>query len=406
MSFAKSFARLNGQPLDKSEIWYNLVDAQAYAATDAAYVGQILAVINTVENSVKYFGITDAAGTLTEIGSVEGIANDIEEVSQAVNNLEALIGTPATDEAAATGLYKDLENLINSINTKADAENVYSKTETDQAIAAAVVGADHLKRKIVNTINDINKNEDDALNYIYMVPTGLQYEDDKYDEYVVIEIDSVRSIEKVGSWEVNLDNYATKDDLIITSVANDFTISENKQLILNELPISKITNLQSLLDGKVDAQSGYTLLSPLDKQKLDKLSIDTESGNLGVSGTISAGNIQGLEEWLNEKASSTPGLSENNFTDELYNKVVNSLFIASVDTNQLNVTEQGHLSIIEIDQTKVSGLTEALNSKATTSALAQVVEDFNTKFDNYVLKSDYETDIAEIREALTWKNMQ
>ena len=239
-----------------------------------------------------------------------------------------------------------------------------------------------------------------------MVPTGLQYEDDKYDEYVVIEIDSVRSIEKVGSWEVNLDNYATKDDLIITSVANDFTISENKQLILNELPISKITNLQSLLDGKVDAQSGYTLLSPLDKQKLDKLSIDTESGNLGVSGTISAGNIQGLEEWLNEKASSTPGLSENNFTDELYNKVVNSLFIASVDTNQLNVTEQGHLSIIEIDQTKVSGLTEALNSKATTSALAQVVEDFNTKFDNYVLKSDYETDIAEIREALTWKNMQ
>jgi long-chain acyl-CoA synthetase len=36
----------------------------------------------------------------------------------------------------------------------------------------------------------------------------------------------------------------------------------------------------------------------------------------------------------------------------------------------------------------------------------QVVEDFNTKFDNYVLKSDYETDIAEIRDALTWKNMQ
>jgi hypothetical protein len=202
---------------------------------------------------------------LTEIGSVEGIANNIEEVSQAVNNLEALIGAPATDEAAATGLYKDLENLLNSVNTKADAENVYSKTETDQAIAAAVVGADHLKRKIVNTVNDINKNEDDALNYIYMVPTGLQYEDDKYDEYVVIEIDSIRSIEKVGSWEVNLDNYATKDDLIITSVANDFTISENKQLILNELPISKITNLQSLLDGKVDAQSGYTLLSPLDK---------------------------------------------------------------------------------------------------------------------------------------------
>jgi hypothetical protein len=40
MSFGKSFSRLNGQPLDKSEIWYNDFAAlEAYAKTDAAYVG-------------------------------------------------------------------------------------------------------------------------------------------------------------------------------------------------------------------------------------------------------------------------------------------------------------------------------------------------------------------------------
>ena len=69
MSFAKSFARLNGQPLDKSEIWYSLAEAQAYAATEAAYVGQILAVIDTENNKVVFYGIQDVSGTLKEVGS-------------------------------------------------------------------------------------------------------------------------------------------------------------------------------------------------------------------------------------------------------------------------------------------------------------------------------------------------
>ena len=69
VSFAKSFARLNGQPLDKSEIWYSLAEAQAYAATEAAYVGQILAVIDTENNKVVFYGVQDVSGTLKEVGS-------------------------------------------------------------------------------------------------------------------------------------------------------------------------------------------------------------------------------------------------------------------------------------------------------------------------------------------------
>ena len=69
VSFAKSFARLNGQPLDKSEIWYSLAEAQEYAATEAAYVGQILSVIDSDKNSVAFYGIQDTNGTLKEVGS-------------------------------------------------------------------------------------------------------------------------------------------------------------------------------------------------------------------------------------------------------------------------------------------------------------------------------------------------
>jgi hypothetical protein len=130
-----------------------------------------------------------------------------------------------------------------------------------------------------------------------MVPNGLQENDDKYDEYVVID----NIIEKVGSWEVNLDNYATKEEVakkvdkdenarlmtnaegdklatveqgaqvnIINSISEDFTIDteNNKKLILNNLGIEKITGLQDALNGKVDAREGYTLLSPDDQKKL------------------------------------------------------------------------------------------------------------------------------------------
>ena len=124
------------------------------------------------------------------------------------------------------------------LNTKADASETYKKTEVDEAIATAVASADHLQRKIVNSIDDIDITAANASSYIYMVPTGLQYEDDKYDEYVVI--DSI--IEKVGSWEVDLTNYATKDEIILNGVSSDFSI-EDKLLILNDLSIEKIIGL-------------------------------------------------------------------------------------------------------------------------------------------------------------------
>lgn len=46
MSFGKAFSRLNGQPLDNSSIWYSKDDADAYALTGKAYVGQPVAVID------------------------------------------------------------------------------------------------------------------------------------------------------------------------------------------------------------------------------------------------------------------------------------------------------------------------------------------------------------------------
>jgi hypothetical protein len=86
-----------------------------------------------------------------------------------------------------------------------------------------------LRRAIVKSIDDIDVTAADAHSYIYMVPTGLQYEDDKYDEYVVID----NQIEQVGSWEVDLSDYAKKDDIIINNISNEFNISQDDSKTLS-----------------------------------------------------------------------------------------------------------------------------------------------------------------------------
>lgn len=68
MTFDKSFFRANGQPLDASEIYYSLIEAQTYAASDVAYVGQKIVVIE--DGVVSHYSIIDADGNLKQLGGV------------------------------------------------------------------------------------------------------------------------------------------------------------------------------------------------------------------------------------------------------------------------------------------------------------------------------------------------
>lgn len=456
MSFAKSFARLNGQPLDKSEIWYSLEEAQAYAATDAAYVGQILAVIDTENNKVDYFGIQNASGELKAVGATNipgDITTTIDELTNLltaenglidqVDNIKDIIGNAALEDIPASGLYKEIEEVEEQLNAKADITSVYSKTETDDAIARAVANIEHLTRKIVTSIadiqEDIDSNKADVYKTIYLVPALEGLSNDVYDEYMVIE----GVIEKIGSWEVDLTNYVTKDILtdtiallaskddlskkvdavdgkglstndydnaavsklasiengaqvnIINTVSDDFNLVD-KHLSLKPISIDKITDLQTELNKKVTAKEGYTLLSPDDQAKLAALVIGDDN-NLEVSGTVNADNVKGLDTWITANADKIQGLSENNFTDEMKIKLVDSLFISSVETSQMEVTN-GHLKINAIAKDNVTGLNDILNTHV--SRIELIEEALNT-----LSQKNYDKDIEEIKDILTWKDL-
>ena len=530
VSFAKSFARLNGQPLDKSEIWYSLAEAQAYAATEAAYVGQILAVIDTKNNKVVFYGVQDTLGTLKEVGStpvgdelsveivdgviqlkgfgtqyyayvpavknpetgeiiepskyilkdgfkagleprvvanedklvlawyepgtetVEDIAANIESVSKTVNNLDQTlnaegglvdqvdnlktqVGTAADEVGSgATGLYAEIKRIDGELANKPNAADITKQ------IAEAVAGADHLRREIVEALPEISEADP---NVIYMVPTGLQEDDNKYHEWILIN----GVFEPVGSWEVDLSDYAKIKDVdtalnkkvdkvegsrlitneeieklseieagaqvnAINSVSTDFTISEDKELQLNAINQDKITGLTDILNTKVDKKTStvsnddgsttevdWTLLSPDDKSKLDSVSEGAEpnyikaveeeftvtNGTLGIN-QIPISKITDLNDQLNVIQSNVSSLD----------KIING-----------TTAEEGQ--IVQGVVAKLEDLTTTVNNLSNNFVNYVTVQDFNTVVGNLeemkINNTNIMEDIDGIKEILSWKDI-
>lgn len=563
MSFAKSFARLNGQPLDKSEIWYSLAEAQAYAATDAAYVGQILAVIDSENNKVVFYGIQDAAGTLKEVGStpvgddlsieivdgaiqlknfgkkyyayvpavkdeetgeileaskyvpvegfkagleprvvldgedlviawyepgsetVEDVAANVESVSKVVDELDEVlnaegglvdqvdelkdqVGTAADDAGnAATGLYKELEDLADIVDTKADAENVYTKEEADEAIAdavaEAVANAAHLSRVIVDSVADIPVEDDKSLTCIYMVPTGLQADDDKYDEYMVIEYDGtdeetgeaikIRKVERVGSWEVDLKDYVTVKDLTDLSdvvennqIAVDEALSDLEDAIAAEeeralaAEQANATEIAKKAD-KATTLAGYGITDAYTKeeanQKIEDALKAATGGESASDVKVALDNykeanderVDAIEEALEALEGAEPNfitaVNEDEFTVTEGVLELNNIPIAKVTNleDTLSVIQSDVLTLEEIlngktleDGQVVQGVVAQLNDLATT------VSNLSDNFVNYVTVQDFNAvvgnleemkanninvmeDIDAIKDILLWKEM-
>lgn len=176
VSFGGSFTRLNGQPIDKSQLWYpiweeveqeggakvkvyktGLARAQAYAATNAAYVGQELAVIDVKYNAyaadgvtptenatvtgtaVTFYGIQDAAGTLKELGA-KPLGDDVAISVGADNKITLVDFASAADGTVArksggklTWVPIDQGDGNNTINTDSETISITSEEVSGSA---------------------------------------------------------------------------------------------------------------------------------------------------------------------------------------------------------------------------------------------------------------------------------
>lgn len=464
-----SYKRGNPIPLDKSSVWYDYEALVAYATTDpTAYVGQILSLVDVNNvNDAKAYIILNLAGDIEEIGTgavsgtvdslvlqLEQVAEDIDNIENSITNLMSVVGVPGDQDVEASGLYAEL-------NKKANAQDVYTKEETDFNIGEAVSKAAHLKRKEVDSIDNIDPNASDADQYIYMVPSGLLDDDNKYYEYIVIEVDvkdedgivigTEKRVERVGSWAVDLSGYAKLTDVAqeksraeaaesaldtkITNLQTSVdTIGSNLETLTED-----VSNLTTVVDNKVTktyytvenedgstTQVEGTLLNPEEKAKLAALSID-EDGDIGISGTISVENVQGLSTWITDNSATyVQNLTEDNLSQEIVNKLN---YITAVDGSNFTVTN-GTLYLNELSTDKITGLNtlittvgnleaelhhevtglSAVNTKLSNLeqgvAKCVTLETFNTTVgDLNSLLNTHTQQINEIKSQLTWQEL-
>ena len=149
-----------------------------------------------------------------------------------ISDLESQVGHAADENQGipATGLYKDIADL---------KENVYTKTEVLEQIANAA----HLRYQIVNDLTDIDVNDDEVDNTIFLVPKVAQ-QSDGYDEYFVIN----GVLEKIGSWDVDLSNYITEDDNRLLSDDDKdklagLGLDENRQTTIQATQVGDLINV-------------------------------------------------------------------------------------------------------------------------------------------------------------------
>lgn len=136
MTFDKSFARANGQPLDSTEVYYSLAAAKTYAAGAGAYVGQKIVVIEN--NVVTHYSIEDTAGTLKELGSKP--VGDGQSVSVAEDGTVSIFGFDALT-SAEVGYIPQIKEVV----VPADPENGVEESrhlEIEWVAISAVVEGD------------------------------------------------------------------------------------------------------------------------------------------------------------------------------------------------------------------------------------------------------------------------
>lgn len=156
-----------------------------------------------------------------------------------------------------------------------------------------------------------------------------------------------------------LENTGAEKNLIALIDETQFAIDENRKLTLLDIAESKITGLtnatgeavtlKNLLDSKVDKVEGGRLLTPNEADKLSKLIID-DNGNVTISGNISVENVIGLADLLKGKVDVVDGmgLSTNDFTDSLLDKLTN--IESGAQVNVLEVVKMAGVALNVVDK--------------------------------------------------------
>jgi len=325
---------------------------QTAVSTLETNVSNLTTLVNNKADSSTVYTKTEVDNSLTAItNTLDNKANAADVYSK--SEVDGLVSPKAN--AADVYTKSEIDALV---NPKANSSDVYTKAEADSAIAAAVAGAEHLKRQIVDQADiDIYLAGPTLAekNVIYMVKTGAS--SDAYKEYMRFDAeDGTVSFEQIGDTSVDLSNYVTSDAL---NSKADVSVTDN-------------------LAALIQANTNNIAL------KANQSDLETLSTSVGTN----TNEIAALKEAMNDKAAKSDL--------ESLQEIVNSKAAQSdLDNLSSTVSANGEqIALLETnkaDKSDLESLQEVVNSKASQSdlnALAKIVSDNSTAIATKANQSD------------------
>lgn len=308
MTFDKSFARANGQPLDSTEVYYSLAAAQEYAAGAGAYVGQKIVV---VENGVvTHYGIENEAGDLKELGSkpvgdnssiivaengtisLKGVGaltferDVLNEEGQPTGEKEAIQYQPLMTSAGLVWVepskttVEGLATLIDGLSVRVKSLEDDRVTEAELAAAVKVetdraTAAEEALGKRIDAIDFVDENE--MADAISAARTEISKE---IDDDVKVAKDRADAAYTLAESKVNSSDYATDkkaledEDAAIRAIAEGARDSINT--FLNSEDIDETVNTLKEIQTEIEKMTDATELATALASKADKSYVDEE----------------------------------------------------------------------------------------------------------------------------------
>lgn len=364
MALPLSIRRGNPFPVDEYSVWYDMDELNTYAQTSpVAYVGQVVVYVNEAASTVEAYVIQSTAGTLTKLASTTAsgdLTQDVQELQGKVSALEASVGTKGGDSTVtATNLWAAIDEIV-AAYTAADtaisnnlSTNYYNKTATDSQIDSKIATA------ISSTYKPAGSSTFESLPEPSATIEGNVY--NITDEFTAGENFVESEVNNTYPAGTNIVCIEESDSVFKYDVLSSFIDTSN---------LVTTTQLTEGLAGKVDKVAGSSLVQDTLITKLNNLAnIQSVSSELNVSeagqlNIVSVGQskVTGLDTALQGKVDVVSGSSL--VEDTLITKLEGLATINSVNSGEFTINPDGNiLTIKAISQNKVTGLSDALDGK-------------------------------------------
>lgn len=411
MALPMNIKRGNPIPLDTTAVWYDKTELETYAASGAtAYVGQILTLY--ADNKCEAYMISNEAGTLVKLAqtTVSGdLASDVATLQSQVNNLVSKIGAPAAGEDAATGLYKDIADVLaianQGVTDAATAQDAATAAQGDVDNLKSVIGADDtagLRKRI--------KDNETAIGTLQGTDTDKSARTIAAEEVakIVANADAdFDTLKEIADWisghktdATAMNTAITKLEGIVDGIGGEGEKATVVAYVTDAINALKIGDYAKAADLTALAARVETLenspAAGITAEKIAAWDAKQDAGNYVDQETYAA-KISALEEadTTNADAIAAVKVTADKAVPKNAAAKSGTATKVTVDSNGLvtGLSELTKEDIPTIDQDQVSGLATALGGK-------QDAVSFNTAYDASTNKAATMSDVGDAKNAL------